>query len=448
MKNIPIKKIIVTLIISLLSSHATALAYSPAELNLENISFRLGDSYALKIPAKDFTQAEGTFNGKSIEFYQISAQPEDHESITRGEFLKLLLENTDIPSTPATDDTPAFSDVQSDHEFFSQIQKGYELGLINGYADGLFHPYDSLTRAQAAKILVNYFFPLQSFNNLKEYSDLSPSNSLYIQMKSAIHAGIFRGYEDGLIRPDRALNFSEAEIIISRISKKEITNPIQTRQYFRGFLAIHRLDPPGPKYFNLTLKNEKTPTLSQSFDGLIDVYNRDYPTISFSLASSSTKLFGSNYQDTTWDMIYGAMKDHSPEQLWEGEFIMPADGEISLGFGDKLYINGKYSGSHFGIDYANTTGTNVYASNNGIVTLSDYTPSYGNTILIDHGQNVFTMYLHLSELKVPAGNSVKKGDLIGLMGATGIATGPHLHFTGFIGDLIVDTDPWLQGKLQ
>jgi len=432
-----------SLLLAFFLASTYAFAYTPAELGLENLSFRLGDSYTLQIPAKDFSFAKGTFNGKNIEFYQVFAKPEQQESITRGEFLKLLLENTDIPAITKSAESNAFPDVQIGHEFFTQVQNGYNLGLINGYSDGLFHPYDTLTRAQAAKILINYFSPAQSFNNLREYSDLSSSHSLYSQMQSAILAGIFRGYDDGLIRPDRALSIGEAEIIISRISQREITKPITERKYFRGFIAIHRLDSAGLKNFNITLENSQNSSLTQNLFGQIDVTSREYPTISFSLSSSSTKLFGSNYQDTTWDMIYGSMKNHSSEQLWEGPFIIPTTGEISLGFGDKLNINGKYSGSHFGIDYANATGTEVYASNKGIVTLSDYTPSYGNTIVIDHGQNIFTMYLHMSELKVPAGQTVNKGDLIGLIGSTGIASGPHLHFTGFIGDLIVDTDPWL-----
>jgi murein DD-endopeptidase MepM/ murein hydrolase activator NlpD len=68
--------------------------------------------------------------------------------------------------------------------------------------------------------------------------------------------------------------------------------------------------------------------------------------------------------------------------------------------------------------------------------------SYGNTIVIDHGQNVFTMYLHMSSLVANEGDRVKKGHLIGHMGSTGIATGSHLHFNHFIGDVIVDSGEW------
>jgi murein DD-endopeptidase MepM/ murein hydrolase activator NlpD len=74
------------------------------------------------------------------------------------------------------------------------------------------------------------------------------------------------------------------------------------------------------------------------------------------------------------------------------------------------------------------------------------TPTYGNTIIIDHGQNIFTMYLHLSEMEVSPEDSVNKGDLIGLMGSTGVATGPHLHFTHFVGDIIVSSEPWYEGR--
>ena len=72
--------------------------------------------------------------------------------------------------------------------------------------------------------------------------------------------------------------------------------------------------------------------------------------------------------------------------------------------------------------------------------------SYGNTIVIDHGYNIFTMYLHMDKLNVEKGQSVNKGDIIGLMGSTGIATGSHLHFTVFVGDIIVDNYEWYDGK--
>jgi len=117
-------------------------------------------------------------------------------------------------------------------------------------------------------------------------------------------------------------------------------------------------------------------------------------------------------------------------------------GETTLGFGDKLYINGKYSGSHFGHDWANVEGTDVIAANTGIVTLAEWTDSYGYTIVIDHGLNVFSMYLHMSALKTEAGNVVDQGELIGLIGSTGVATGPHLHYTQFIGEVIVDSAEW------
>jgi murein DD-endopeptidase MepM/ murein hydrolase activator NlpD len=117
-----------------------------------------------------------------------------------------------------------------------------------------------------------------------------------------------------------------------------------------------------------------------------------------------------------------------PEMLWSGRFEPPAEAEVSGVFGSARVFNGVKKSQHTGLDFRVTTGTSIVAANSGTVILARPLYFEGNCVMIDHGQGLLTMYLHLSEFKVKEGDEVKKGQLLGLSGGTGRATAPHLHF--------------------
>jgi murein DD-endopeptidase MepM/ murein hydrolase activator NlpD len=117
----------------------------------------------------------------------------------------------------------------------------------------------------------------------------------------------------------------------------------------------------------------------------------------------------------------------SLEREWSGKFTAPADAAISDVFGSERIFNGKTSSPHQGLDFRVPTGTPVAAMNDGTVLLARPLYYEGNFIVLDHGQGLLTLYLHLSEFKVKEGEIVKRGQQIGLSGGTGRATGPHLH---------------------
>ncbi len=106
-------------------------------------------------------------------------------------------------------------------------------------------------------------------------------------------------------------------------------------------------------------------------------------------------------------------------------------------------ISQYYKGSsHFGLDIAAPTGTPIYAAESGVVLTSGWNSSgYGYMIVIDHGGGLYTRYAHHSKLLVSAGDSVARGDVIGLMGSTGRSTGPHLHFEVLVGGLLNRRNP-------
>jgi murein DD-endopeptidase MepM/ murein hydrolase activator NlpD len=117
----------------------------------------------------------------------------------------------------------------------------------------------------------------------------------------------------------------------------------------------------------------------------------------------------------------------TPEREWTGKFTAPADAPISDVFASVRIFNGKTSSPHLGLDFRVPDGTPVEAMNDGTVLLARPLYFEGNFVVLDHGQGLLTLYLHLSEFKVKEGDQVKRGQEIGLSGGTGRATGPHLH---------------------
>jgi len=117
----------------------------------------------------------------------------------------------------------------------------------------------------------------------------------------------------------------------------------------------------------------------------------------------------------------------TPAREWDGNFTAPADAAISDVFGSQRIFNGKAQSPHQGLDFRVPTGTPVAAMNSGTVLLARFLYYEGGFVVIDHGQGFLTLYLHLSEFKVKEGEQVKRGQIVGLSGGTGRATGPHLH---------------------
>ena len=119
----------------------------------------------------------------------------------------------------------------------------------------------------------------------------------------------------------------------------------------------------------------------------------------------------------------------TPEVLWKGKFVVPLKGVSTGGnFGRRRVLNGEARSPHAGVDFPAAAGTPVYAAQSGKVVLAENLYYSGNTVVIDHGFGIYTLYAHLSEIEVKAGDPVEASDEIGKVGATGRVTGPHLHW--------------------
>jgi murein DD-endopeptidase MepM/ murein hydrolase activator NlpD len=118
----------------------------------------------------------------------------------------------------------------------------------------------------------------------------------------------------------------------------------------------------------------------------------------------------------------------SPQLLYSSPFMIPLSSERTSIYGDKRIFNKKHPSTHLGNDFRAPVGTEIPTANDGeIVYVGDLFYS-GKTVIIDHGMQLFSMYAHLSEIKAKVGSKVTKGEVIGLSGATGRASGPHLHW--------------------
>ena len=123
---------------------------------------------------------------------------------------------------------------------------------------------------------------------------------------------------------------------------------------------------------------------------------------------------------------------------WYGEFLAPVEGRINGLFGVRRILNGQRRGRHNGIDIKASRGEKVLCPNYGRVVMVDDLFFGGKTVVVDHGQQLFSFYMHLDRVAVRMNQEVRKGDLIGTVGATGRATGPHLHWGVYLNGARVD----------
>jgi len=133
----------------------------------------------------------------------------------------------------------------------------------------------------------------------------------------------------------------------------------------------------------------------------------------------------------------------TPETLWDGPFIFPANGPITAPYGEGRSYNGNpVSSFHTGTDFGVDEGAPIVVAARGRVAFAGFFASRGNTVLVDHGGGVFTGYHHMSRIDVVVGQELAQGQQVGAAGATGLATGAHLHWELIVGGVNVDPVFW------
>ena len=163
----------------------------------------------------------------------------------------------------------------------------------------------------------------------------------------------------------------------------------------------------------------------------VKVKAKTFRTQSFSVAPSFDHMTAETLEEIGREQaaFKRAFEAPAAARLWEPPFVRPVAHEASASsFGSRRIINGTARAPHSGTDLSAPAGAEVAAANHGRVVLVGIFFFAGGSVVLDHGGGLFTMYFHLSEIKVEEGSMVKKSDVVGLSGATGRVTGPHLHW--------------------
>jgi murein DD-endopeptidase MepM/ murein hydrolase activator NlpD len=181
----------------------------------------------------------------------------------------------------------------------------------------------------------------------------------------------------------------------------------------------------------------------RSLSGILRVDARTFPVQRLTLPTPMVDLDPETERRAVSEIetVRRLYRTVTPERLWRGPFARPIVGdEPASGFGSRRIINGQPRSPHGGADYAAPRGTPVTSANAGRVALVAEHFFPGRLVIVDHGLGLYTLYFHLDEVRVEIGQPVVRGQVVGTVGSTGRATGPHLHFGVQVGPARVDPE--------
>jgi murein DD-endopeptidase MepM/ murein hydrolase activator NlpD len=209
--------------------------------------------------------------------------------------------------------------------------------------------------------------------------------------------------------------------------------------------GVHALLDPG--VYPLRINVTRTDGAIQSFEQMVLVKAGNFPNDPALEVDPSTIDPAVTGPEDEWLLSVTSMV--TPEKIWNGVFLLPVGSPycIRSGFGNRRsYNGGALHNFHTGVDFGVCSPAHpfdIYAAADGVVVFTGLKTVRGNATIIDHGQGVFSAYYHQAEIYVATGESVKAGQLIGKIGATGRVTGAHLHFEIWVNGVQVDPFEWL-----
>ncbi|MEK6777355.1 MAG: M23 family metallopeptidase [bacterium] len=212
----------------------------------------------------------------------------------------------------------------------------------------------------------------------------------------------------------------------------------QDKDVWMGLAGLDLDIPPGEQ--TLTYRAEFPDGIESSGTMILKVQKKEYPEERITVDKkyvhlSSKDLKRYKQEQKILDAIFSVQ---NPDRLWDHGFAVPLDVQSGSRFGLRRIINGEPRNPHSGTDLKAGTGTEVRASNAGQVVFAGDLFFSGNTVILDHGFGLYTLYAHLNDMTVGKGAAVNKGEIIGHVGATGRVTGPHLHWGAKLNGARVD----------
>lgn len=196
-----------------------------------------------------------------------------------------------------------------------------------------------------------------------------------------------------------------------------------------GLIGVDLEKPPGRYAWKVSWKNAAGEAMSCS--AFVTVRAGKFPTERLAVEKQFVQPDPEQQKRAEEDQkkMRAIFETVTPERYWDGKFLLPLKGVTKGGnFGRRRILNGEARSPHTGVDFPALAGTPVFAAQAGKVVLAEELYYSGNTVVIDHGYGIYTLYAHLSAIEVKPGDSVTPAAEVGKVGATGRVTGPHLHW--------------------
>jgi len=248
--------------------------------------------------------------------------------------------------------------------------------------------------------------------------------------------------------------FQPGEILLVELEGSESIEQAWINAFGQKFYFFEVSSAPGTNYYSfLGLDGELEPG-EHSFELVIQKGNKSWEVTRFNLYLEGREYrrrklkVASKYIEPPEEMRERIVREAeimrvifsivTPEWLGDGPFIRPHSGPVTAYFGDQRLYNNQRLSFHSGVDLAASQGEEVLAANSGRVALASDFYFSGKIVILDHGLGLFTTYHHLDRITVRRGQRVKKGEIIGLVGSSGLSTGPHLHWSARIGQSRID----------
>lgn len=343
------------------------------------------------------------------DYFDPEAQP------SRGEIAELL-GRAFYPEIETLSD-PSFKDVPPEHPFFRSIEILHQLGIILGREDGNFYPEEAITRAEVA-VVVCRILGVEKVSVSQE----TPYGSIGLTCEPyrVPQGGFLRIKITHPVKLQVKLFYGSQGVEIGKGGIALVPIPLEEETGVKDLSLIAYLNE-----FQAQLELRILVTLNA------------VPSETIELPPEGIELLAPELLAKEREEVYAALA-YSSDQIPDLPFALPLESPILSSFGAERIYPGWGSDSHWGVDIEGKEGAEVKAAGKGTVVLAKELYSRGNTLIIDHGSGLFTLYYHLSAFKVSPGDQVEKGTVIGLVGATGAVTGPHLHWEARIGKVPVN----------
>lgn len=236
----------------------------------------------------------------------------------------------------------------------------------------------------------------------------------------------FSGKQGEVLWIEVPISHSESQVSGVLLKRKIPFFPL-TNSKVAALVGIDMQDPTGQQTLDITIQSKDT---TDHLTYAIDIIKENYTVQHLKLPKNKVDLDAKTLKRVRREQkeMSAAFHNIGMQPLWDSAFLEPVNGTVTGRFGSRRVINGQKKRPHSGEDIAAPKGTPVLAVNAGTVVAAVDHFFSGKGVIIDHGVGLFSMYFHLSEINVENGQTLQKGETLGKVGATGRATGPHLHW--------------------